>query len=71
MKHWTSRAAIKIESQFLAIVSEPTQVPAAATFCGAIGSGWPGVAPGLTHRALVDRWLERHQLHGAVEHGQV
>jgi len=65
------RPTIKIENQFLAIFVEPTQVPAAATFCGAIGSGWPPIVPDPDHRALVDRWLEQHQPREAISLGRI
>ena len=58
MRCYRPRAAIKIESPFLARFVEPAQVPAAATFCGAIGSGWPPIEPDPDQRALVDLWLK-------------
>lgn len=64
------RAAIKVEDQFAAIYVQPTQVPPAATFCGAIGSGWPPIEPDPGLRALVDRWLGQHPQHEATALGQ-
>ena len=61
MKCYRPRAKVKIEDQFVATFSQPAQVPAAATFCGAIGSGWQPIEPDPDHRELVDLWLKGRQ----------
>ena len=70
MKSRRPRARKRIKDKFLAIFVEPVQVPAAATFRGAIGSGWPATLREPGNRALVDLWLEQHQPREVAELGR-
>ena len=71
MKSFRPRAASIAGNQFRAITVAPTQVPAAATFCGAIGSGWPPIVPDPDRRALVDLWLGQRQPREAIAIGRI